>query len=61
MGVRAVMSLKIALSENRDKVTVVQVAAKVLSSKVFLGLVTLGVAGTITCRVGFNYVLINLI
>ena len=61
MGVRAVMSLKIALEGNRDKVSVVQVFGQVVQNKVFLGLVALGIAGTIACKFGINYILVHIL
>ena len=60
MGVRATLSLKISLDSTRDKTSILQIAAKIIKNKVFLGLIALGLAGTIIVKFALNYILVKI-
>jgi hypothetical protein len=60
MAIRAVMSLQISLNNSRDKNSVFEVASKVIQNKVFIGLISSGVAGTFGAKIAIKYILIKL-
>jgi hypothetical protein len=65
MGIRAIFSLKISLDEfaksrNLNDVGLVNLASRIVTHKMFLGLVTLGCFATFVVKIAMDHIIVYL-